>query len=184
VLACTATFAAPSPVKDALTRDEVKANKVRIEEQYDNAQKRCRRVQGHARELCNEQARNERDVQLAELEFQLQPTPENDQKLRLQKAEASYSLALIRCKSLNGQARDVCRKDAKSVYTEAKAEAKLQKEVAAHTLHSENTVRERNAVAEKIADAEFAAARGRCEMLPDEGRAPCLADARRRFGKL
>jgi hypothetical protein len=184
VLACTTTaFAAPPLIKDALTRDEVKANKVRIEEQYDHAQQRCRRVEGHARALCNEQARGERDVQLAELDMQAQPTPENDQKLRLQKAESSYSLALIRCKDMDGQARDICRKDAKTVYSEAKAEARLQKEVAAHTLRSENTVRERSAMAEKISDAQYAAARQRCEMLPAEGRDNCLADARKRYGK-
>ncbi|MDB5899395.1 MAG: hypothetical protein JWP22_1933 [Ramlibacter sp.] len=184
-LACTAAFAAPPPlINPVLTRDDVKAHKVRIEEGYDHAQTRCRRVQGHARELCNEQARGDRDVQQAELDFQALPTPENDRKLRLQKAEAAYSISLIRCKDMDGQAKEVCRRDAKMVYNDAKVEAKLQNDVATPTLRAENTVRERTVVAEKMAEAQYISARERCEMLPGEGREPCIADVKKRFGKL
>jgi hypothetical protein len=184
-LACSAAFAAPTPlIREPLTKDDVKAHKVRIEEGYDHAQTRCRRREGHARELCNEQARADRDIQLAELDLQADPTPENDRKLRLQKAEAAYSIGLVRCKSMDGPARDVCRKDARTVYTEAKAEASLQNEVAAPTLRADNLVRERTVVADKIAAAQYAAARERCEMLPGDGREACLADVRKRFGKL
>ena len=167
-----------------LSKDEMKAHQVRIEEQYDQAQARCKRVQGHARELCNEQARGERDVQSAELQMQANPTPENDQKVRLQKAEARYTLALVKCKSMDGQSREMCRQDAKMVFSDAKTEAKLQMEVAQQALRSESVVRERTREAEKVAQAEYAKARERCEMLPGEGRANCLEDARRRFGKL
>jgi hypothetical protein len=190
-LACTALLLAGAgaaqalPLVDkALSRDDVKAQKVRIEEQYDQAQSRCRRVQGHARELCNEQARGERDVQQAELQFQAEPTGDNDQKLRVARAEAAYSLALVRCKDMDGQARDVCRKDAKSVFNEAKAEAKLQREVSEQELRSAVTVRDRTAQQEKLAETEFNAARERCEILPGEGRANCLLDAKKRYGKL
>jgi hypothetical protein len=171
-------------VDQALTRDDVKAQKVRIEEQYDQAQARCRRVQGHARELCNEKARGERDVQQAELQLQAEPTGDNDQKLRVAKANAAYSLALVRCKDLDGQARDVCRKDAKMGFEEAKEEARLQREVSDQQLRSAVTVRDRTSQQEKVADAEYNAARQRCDVLPPEGRANCLLDAQKRFGKL
>jgi hypothetical protein len=186
-LACSAGLAAaqatPASQPSLLSKDEVKAAKVRIEEQYDQAQTRCRRTQGHARELCGEQARGERDIQAAELQLQAHPTPENDRKLRIAKAEAAYSRALVQCKPLAGSGRDVCRKDAKDVYNSAKAEAKLQSEVAEVSLRSENSVRERTSVADRAADAEFAAARSRCEMLPGEGRDNCLADLKRRFNR-
>lgn len=179
-LACAAGANAAAP----MTKEEMKAQKVRIEEQYDQAQTRCRRVQGHARELCNEQARGERDVQSAELQLKVQPTAESDHKLRLAKAEAAYSMALVKCKPLGGTARDVCRRDARMVFNDAKAEAKLQSEVAAQALRAENTVRERTAVADRINESQYNAARERCEMLPGEGRENCLADAKRRFGKM
>jgi hypothetical protein len=178
-LACVATAQAAPP----MSKEEMKAQKVRIEEQYDNAQTRCRRVQGHARELCNERARGDRDIQSAELQLQANPTPEHDRKLRLARAEAAYSMALVRCKPLEGSARDVCRKDAKDTYAIAKTEAKLQAEVAETVLRSENTVRERTTQEERVAAAQYAAARERCELLPGEGRANCLADIKQRFGQ-
>jgi hypothetical protein len=190
-LACTAFLLAGAGVvhalpfvDQALTSDDVKAQKVRIEEQYDQAQSRCRRVQGHAREMCNERARGERDVAQAELQLQAEPTGANDQKLRVARAEAAYALSLVRCKDLEGQARGVCRQDAKSVFNEAKAEARLQREVSDQELRSAVTVRDRTAQQEKVADAEFNAARERCEILPGEGRANCLLDAKKRFNRL
>ena len=182
-LGAAVAHAAPPFAREALTKDDVKAELVRIEEQYDQSQTRCRRVQGHARELCNEQARGQRDIQTAELDFRAQPNADTDQKVRLAKAEAAYSLALVRCKEFDGQARRVCRADARTTWDEAKNEAKLQKEVVAQQLQAENTVRERTVLSEKIAAAEYAAARARCEMLPGEGRDNCLADAKRRFNR-
>lgn len=183
--ASAAVGAAPAtPVAPLLSKEEMKAHKVRIEEQYDHAQMRCKRVQGHARELCNEQARSERDIQAAELRLQSEPTPENDQKLRLAKAEAAYALALVKCKAMDGSARGVCRSDAKQVYEMARREARLHQEVVVQSLRSENTVRERTAEADRLAQAEYNKARERCEALPPEGRQACITDAKTRFGKL
>jgi hypothetical protein len=175
-LACGALQAAP-----LMSKDEMKAQLVRIEEQYDHAQMRCKRVEGHARELCNEQARGERDIEVAQIQFQNEPTPDNDQKVRLAKADAAYSRALIQCKEMDGQARDICRKDAKRSYEDAKEDAKLQRQVAEVTLRSENAVRERTAEADRVAQAQFNAARQRCEALPPEGRLNCMQDVRTRF---
>lgn len=182
--ALAALFAAGAQAAPLLSKQEIQAHQVRIEEQYDTAQARCRRVQGDARELCSERARGERDIQSAELQMQAEPTPENDHKLRLAKAEAAYSMALVNCKPLDGTARSVCRGDAKRVFEDARAEAKLQTEVAAQTLRSEGIVRVRTAEADRIAEAQYNAARERCGMLPPEGRANCLQDAKQRFGKM
>ena len=179
-----AAHAAPPLANPVMSKEEVKANKVRIEEQYDQSQARCRRLQGPARELCNEQARGERDVQVAELQMRMQPTADNDEKVRLARAEAAYSKALVSCKEFDGQAKRVCRTDAAMTFETAKSEARLQKEVVAQTLRSETTVRERTAAADRATEAQFQQARERCEMLPAEGRLNCLEDAKKRFGKL
>lgn len=167
-----------------LSRQEMRAHQVRIEEQYDNAQARCRRVQGPSRQLCSERARGERDIQAAELRMQNEPTPENDHRLRLARAEAAYSLGLLRCKPLDGAARSVCRGDARRVFDDARAEARLQMDVVAQSLRSENTLRVRTAEAERLAETQFKAARDRCGALPPQGRENCLQDAKRRFGKI
>lgn len=177
-LACTAAVQA-TPL---LGEEEVKARQVRIEEQYDQSRARCGRAEGTARALCNERARGERDIAVAQLAMQAQPTPENDRKLRLAKAQARYATAQVQCKELDGQARDLCRADAKRVLREAQEDAQLQMEVAAPALRSDNMVRARAAEADRIAAAQFGAARARCEALPAQDRANCLADAKKRFG--
>lgn len=183
-LAAALACAAAAQAAPVLTKEEVQARKVRIEEHYDQSQARCKRLEGHARRLCNEEARGERDIEVAQLEMEANPTAENDQRVRLAKAEARYATSLVKCKELDGEARSLCRDDAKLVLREAKADAKLQMEVAAQLLRSENTVRARTAEAERIAEAQFQAARTRCEALPPEGRANCIQDAKTRFGRM
>lgn len=177
-LACAAAHAAPP-----MTPDDRKAQEMRIEDQFTQAKARCNRVEGHARELCRDRARGERDIESAQLQFEIAPTADNDQKVRLAKAEAAYTRAMIECKEMDGQARAVCRQDAKSTYADAQADAQLQREVVAQQLASENTVREGTAEAERVARAQFEAARKRCEALPPEGRVNCMAAIRTRFGQ-
>ena len=167
-----------------MSREAYKAQEVRIEAEYDAAQARCKPLKGNARDVCNEQVRGARDIQQAELALQYKPTADNDEKLRVAKAEAIYAVSLQKCKPLDGNAREICRKDAKAVYAGAKAEAKLQKDVVAQQMRSDGIVRDRTDREDKIAETQFNAARERCEMLPAEGRDVCMQDARRRFGKL
>jgi hypothetical protein len=167
-----------------LSREAYKAQEVRIEAEYDAAQARCKPLKNNARDVCMEQVRGARDIQQAELALQYKPTADNDEKLRVAKAEAVYAVSLQKCKPLDGNAREVCRKDAKAVFAGAKADAKLQKDVVAQQMRSDGIVRERTEREDKIAEAQFNAARERCEMLPGDGRDLCLQDAKRRFGKL
>lgn len=166
-----------------MSKEVRKAQLERIEAEYDAAQTRCKPLERRARGICREQARGARDIAAAELELAYQPSADNDENLRLARAEASQAVALERCKALEGNAREVCRKDAKAVFAAAKADASLQKEVVAQQLKSERVVRDQSEAEERRAEAQFAAARERCGMLPPEGREACLADARKRFNK-
>lgn len=166
-----------------VSKDVRKAQLERIEAEYDAAQARCKPLERRARGICREQARGARDIAAAELELQYQPSADNDENLRLARAEASHAVALERCKALDGNALDVCRKDAKAVFAAAKADAKLQKEIVAQQLKSEKVVRDQGEAEERRAEAQFAAARERCGMLPPEGREACLVDARKRFNR-
>ena len=169
----------------AMSKDTYKAQQVRIEGEYDMAQAKCKPLKGNSRDVCMEQVRGARDIQIAELELQYKPTPDADEKLRLAKAEAVHAVALQRCTALDGSsAKEVCRREAKAVFAGAKAEARLQKDVVKQEMRSQQVVQQRSDAADKQTEAQFTAARERCEMLPGEGRENCLADAKKRFGKL
>ena len=164
------------------TQGALDARKARIATQYNQAHTSCLRVEGHAREVCEEKAQGERDVQLSALQLQARPTAENDRKLRLAKAEAAYEAAMVRCKAELGPARTVCRESANAALEAAKAEARQPDPRAAQALHAENAARERNAQPDRIAAAQLAAARERCGMLPIEAQQACIGEAKRRFG--
>jgi hypothetical protein len=178
-LSCAAVAQAAPP----FTKEAYKAQQLRIEGDYDVAQGKCKSLQGNARRVCYEQVRGERDIAQAQLEMQFKPSADADEKVRLARAEATYAVAVQKCKSMDGSAREVCRDDAKMVFKEAKSEARMQKELVAMELRSQQVVQERTQQADRMAEARFAAARERCEMLPGEGRDNCLADVKRRFDK-
>ncbi|HEY8358458.1 MAG TPA: hypothetical protein VIL30_13455 [Ramlibacter sp.] len=180
---CCAAGAQTGNANGTMSKEAYRAQQQRIEAEYDATQARCKPLDRTARNVCNEKARGARDISAAELQMQFKPTPDNDEKVRMAKAEAVYAVSLEQCKSMEGNAREVCRKDAKAVFAGARAEAKLQKDVVAQGMRSERVVRDSNAIAERQADVQFAAARERCEMLPGEGKENCLADARRRFNR-
>jgi hypothetical protein len=183
-LAAAALCCAGAACAAAMSKETYEAQQVRVEADYDAAQARCKALAGNGRDVCRQQARGERDIAQAALALQYQPTADNDEKLRIARAEAAYAVARQRCKTLDGSGRDICNKDARAVLAAARAEAKLQKDVVAQQMRSDTVVRERTEREEKIAQAQFNAARERCEMLPDEGRDNCLRDAKRRFGRL
>ena len=116
--------------------------------------------------------------------MQYKPTAKNDEKLRVTRAEAAHALAREKCDPLDGNARDVCRKDAKAVFAQARAEAKLQTASVEDSLRSVRMVEERTEAEDRQREALFAAARERCDALAGELRADCLLNARKRFGKL
>jgi hypothetical protein len=161
----------------------IDALKARIAAQYNQARAGCLRVEGHAREVCEEKAQGERDVQLSALQLQAQPSAENDRKLQLTKAEAAYEAAMVRCQAELGAARAVCRETAQGALNAAKAEAQMPSGAEAQALHVQNAARERSLQADRIAAAQLAVARERCEMLPVEAQQACIGDARRRFSR-
>ena len=161
----------------------IDALKARIAAQYNQAQASCLRVEGHAREVCEEKSQGERDVQLSALQLQAQPSAENDRKLQLTKAEAAYETAMARCQAELGAARTVCRETAQAALNAAKAEAQMPNGAAAQALHAQNAARERGAQADRIAAAQLAAAREHCEMLPVQAQQACIGEARRRFSR-
>ncbi|QJW84813.1 hypothetical protein HK414_17840 [Ramlibacter terrae] len=173
LLCCAAGAGGLNGNKAPMSKEAYRAQQQRIEAEYDATQARCKPLDRTARNICNEKARGARDIAAAELQMQMKPTADNDEKVRMAKAEAVYAVSLETCKAMEGNAREVCRKDAKAVFAGARAEAKLQKEVVAQTLKSERVVRDSSAVAERQAEAQFAAARERCDMLPPEGKENC-----------
>jgi len=105
----------------AMTQDEYKAEKARIEAQYKTEKARCNdQLQGNAREVCKEQAEGAEDVAEAELKARRQPGPRADYEVAKEKAEASHDVAKAKCGGLAAAEQGACRQGAKDDYAAAK----------------------------------------------------------------
>jgi hypothetical protein len=176
-LACgAATWAVTPATPPAAANDQA-----RIEQRYQQAVGRCAKVQGHGRELCQIQARGERQVQSAQLAQQGKRTPETERKLQLARAEATHAEALVKCQVILGAARTVCRQDANAALDKARALAGLPPQPV-DGLRPEG-VGDGQPQADRIAQAQLDAARERCDWLPDEARQACLGQAQRSLGR-
>jgi hypothetical protein len=167
-----------------MSRNEYRVERDKLQAAYKMQSDGCQRAQGRARDICKVEAKGNSEVARAELEARRQATPKHDDKVKTEKAAAAYRLATEKCGDLAGNAKDVCRKDAKASYVAATGEARLSRASVNDGLYSRKAVHERKDVREDTADAEFAAARQRCDALAREPKASCLADARKTFGKL
>ncbi|HRQ66217.1 MAG TPA: hypothetical protein PKZ76_15380 [Xanthomonadaceae bacterium] len=114
----------------AMTNDEYKAEKDRIETRYKSAKKQCDTLKGNAEDVCEKQAKGERKVAEAELENRYKPSESNAYKARVARADADYEVAEEKCDDRSGNDKDVCKKDAKAAHAAALENAKVSKAVA------------------------------------------------------
>lgn len=123
---CTGAALADVPV-DALTQEAYEAGKDAIAARYAADRKQCDRVKGQARAVCRAQASGREKVELAKLEARHAPGPEATQDAKVAIAEAKYGVARARCKALDGDAEDMCVKEAKATLEAAVRQARVEK---------------------------------------------------------
>lgn len=162
-----AAYAAPMATAD------YKAEKIRITSEYKADKTACGSLAGNANDICVEQAKGKEKLALAQLEFAYTGKAEDQNKIMKTKAEVDYAVAKERCDDLDGNAEDVCEKEAKAAETKALADAKLDKKVG-------------EAQAEAIEDkrdANYKVAAEKCDALAGDAKDSCISAAKLKFGK-
>jgi hypothetical protein len=144
----------------------------------------CKKLQGNARDVCKVQAKGNFNVAKAAIEVKYKPSPANEDGVKLARAEAAWRLASEKCDDMSGNAKDVCRADAKATWVAARSETRLNRAAVDKGIYSRKAVSQRKDAREDTADALYAAARERCDALSGEAKAGCVGDAKKRFGKL
>lgn len=157
----------------AMSKDAHKAAKDKIEAQYKADKAACDGMNGNAKDLCKADAKGKEKIAKAELEAQYQPSPKADEKVKLAKADAAYDVAKEKCDDMKGNAKDVCKKEAKAAHTKAKADAKANAKVS----------EVRKDAAADARDANYAVAKEKCDALAGDAKTRCIDEAKARFGK-
>ena len=162
----------------ALTKAEMKTEKDRIETEYKSAKANCDGLKGNAKDVCMAEAKGNRKVAKAELEARDKDTAKAHADAKMARAEADYDVAKEKCDDMKGNAKDVCKKDAKAAYTTAKEDAKVDKTAGRA---QEKVADARQDAREEKRDANYAAAKERCDTMSGEAKDRCVADAKARF---
>lgn len=131
--------------------------KAQIEQDYKNARAQCDQRASTDKKVCMAEAKGKREKDLAQLDADQHPGPKAEERLRTKTADADYGVAKARCDSKAGNDKDVCLKDAKAQWTQARADAKADR---------------------KTADARQDAAEQRCDSLAGDAKSRCEAQAK------
>lgn len=167
----------------ALTKAETKAESDQIAAQFKSAKAQCDRLNGNAKDICLAEANGANKVAKGELEVRQNDTAKARYNVRVTKAEAAYGVAKEKCDDLAGNAKDVCIKDAKAALTTAKADAKAGKEIKAAGREADvKTTAARKEATDDKRDANYAAAKERCDKYSGDVKDTCIAEAKVRFG--
>jgi hypothetical protein len=125
-----AAWAAPTPgapARQAMSKDAYEAGQARIEAQYRTDEKTCKRARGHARDLCEAQARGKEKAAAARLAALYRPGPEATQEAKFAVAEANYDVAKVICDARKGKAKSRCVDQAKAAREAAQRQARVEK---------------------------------------------------------
>ena len=172
LLVC-AMLALPVAQAAAMSKDEHKAGKDRIEAEYKADKAACDSLARNAKDICQEEAKGKEKVAKAELEYAYTGKPDDANKVLKTRAEATYAIAKERCDDKAGNDKDVCVKEAKAAETKALADIKLGKKVG----------EARNDAADDKRNAEYKVAAEKCEALAGDAKSSCIANAKATYGK-
>jgi hypothetical protein len=178
-----------------MTKAEYKEAKNALSATYKKEQAACKPLKGNAKDICVEEAKGREKVGKAELEANFAPSDKHQYDVRMAKAEADYAVAKEKCDDLSGNAKDVCRKEAKAAFVTAKANAKVTEKSADANATAREKSSEANAKARKSTadarkdastekrDAEYAVAKEKCEAYSGDAKTTCVNEAKARFGQ-
>ncbi|HKO87730.1 MAG TPA: hypothetical protein VJU83_04340 [Burkholderiales bacterium] len=165
---------------NALSKEEYKSSKDRIEADYKAAKDRCNAMKDNAKDICEEEAKGNEKIAKAELEARNENTDRARRKALEAKVEAQYEIAKEKCDDLKGNAKDVCIKDAKAV--EQRAKADITANMSGATGASVSTD-DRKDAREDAKDAQYTASKERCDSMSGDAKDRCVADVKARYGK-
>lgn len=156
-----------------MSKDQYKAEKDGISATYKSDQENCKSMSGNAKDICMAEASGKEKVAKAELEANYKPSSKARLKVREEKVEADYKIALEKCDDKGGNLKDVCVKEAEASMKSAKADAKANKKVGEARKDATKDKR----------DADYSVAKEKCDAMAGDAKERCMADAKTLYKK-
>jgi len=169
---------------ETMSKKEFDAGKAKLEAQYDTEKGKCATLSGNPKDICMALAQGVMKTGKAELFSLYNPTSKTRYEARVVKAESEREVAKQRCDAQNGNARDVCMKQADAAETAAIADATVQmKTFNANATADQKAAEAREEAALDKLEARYEIAKERCDRYAGDSKATCLNEAKATFGK-
>ncbi len=179
LLVAAALSCAFSSTTFAMTKVEYTTQKDTITGNYKVSRDKCGSLKANAKDICKSEAKGAEKVAMAELEATYEPTARHTEKVAMAKGDAAYDTAKEKCDDTSGNAKSVCRKDAKAAHVKATEEARVVR-VDAAAVGVEKSMR--NSANTNENEANYKAAAARCDGMAGAAKDTCTADAKTKFG--
>ncbi|MEJ8825245.1 hypothetical protein WKW80_25000 [Variovorax humicola] len=127
MLAIASTCLLGAQASNAMSKDEYKAAKDKIEADYKVDKAACDALKDNAKDVCMKEAKGKENVAKAELDQQYEPSPSHQRKVAEEKVEARYAVAKEKCDDQKGAEKSACEKQAKADEAKGKADIKASK---------------------------------------------------------
>ncbi len=167
-------LALPLAQAATMTKDAYKSGKDGISSQYKTDKAACSSMSANAKDICKEEAKAKEKVALAELEYGYTGKARDGTKVMEVKAKTAYAVAKEKCDDQTGNAKDVCRKEAKAVEVKALADAKMGKQIGEAKTEAATDKR----------DADYKVAAEKCDALAGDPKTSCMNAAKAKYGKM
>ena len=173
-LALALSYAASS-ASIAMTKVEHQNQKSTISGDYKVSRDKCNSLKANAKDICVSEAKGAQMIARAELKSAYEPSARHTQKVAMAKSDAAYDIAKEKCDDSQGNAKSVCRADAKAAHVKASNEARVLR-VNAETDKLNSNVQKMATQDEH--EASFKAATARCDSMSGASKDICVTDAK------
>jgi hypothetical protein len=167
----TATF--------AMTKVEYTTQKDMITGDYKVSRDKCGSLKANAKDICVSEAKGVEKVAKAELEAAYEPNARHTEKIAMAKGDAAYDTAKEKCDDSSGNAKSICKKDAKAAHVKATEEARVVRVDAMAGSVEKNM---RSSANQNENEANYKAAAVRCDGLAGAAKDTCAAEAKAKYG--
>jgi hypothetical protein len=171
-------------IAESMSKKQFKAFDKKIDAEYKVAKKGCNSLSGNAEDICEAQAKGNKNIATTELKYNYTPNAKTLYKARIAKADADYSVASQKCDDKDGNVEDVCEKEAKAAKVQETSAAEAQmKTTKADAVAIEKSSDAREDAEKDMRDANYAVAKEKCEALDGKSEDLCLSDAKVHFDR-
>ncbi len=163
----------------AITKVEYTTQKDTITGDYKASRDKCNSLKANAKDICVSEAKGVEKIAKAELEASYAPTARHTEKVAMAKGDAAYDTAKEKCDDSSGNAKTVCRADAKAAHVKAKEEARV---VRVDAMAGSVGKSMRNSANQDENEANYKAAAARCDSMTGATKDACGTDAKAKYG--